>query len=229
MSILKDIQKDIIVEQKITALRFRAYKAIKDKLINLEIKPGEKIFENELAKTLNVSRTPVREALLMLEHEKLVTCTNSLGFVARRLTAKDVEEYFAIRYIIEELVMSLVVERITDSEISDLTDKLKQTKNVIKEGNVNEIIRCETEFHDILYKATKSEVLLETIYNLVDKFQLLRSLIVNIPGGAAASAAEHKEIVDLIKKRDAKKAKKAMRLHLEKAQQKVAELQNIFF
>ena len=80
-------------KRKTNALRFKAYKAIKDKLINLELKPGEKIFENDLAATLNVSRTPVREALLMLEHEKLVTCSNSLGFVVRRLVAKDVEEY----------------------------------------------------------------------------------------------------------------------------------------
>jgi DNA-binding GntR family transcriptional regulator len=218
-----------MTERESKTFRFKAYKAIKDKLISLEIRPGEKIFENELAKALNVSRTPVREALLMLEHEKLVTCSNSLGFVARRLVAKDVEEYFAVRYIIEEFVMSLVVERITDNEISDLEDNLNQTTNVLKEGNIQGIIRCETEFHDILYRAAKSEVLLETIYNLVDKFQLLRSFLANVPGGGEASATEHKAILDAIKGRDAKRAKELMRLHLESAQKKVLGLQNILF
>lgn len=212
-----------------TALRFKAYKAIKDKLINLKLKPGEKLFENELAKTLDVSRTPVREALLMLEHEKLVTCSNSLGFVVRRLTAKDVEEYFGIRYIIEGYVMSLVVERITDSEISDLKNSLNQTKQAIKEGNIAEIIRCETEFHGLLYKAAKSEVLLETVYGLVDKFHLIRSLMANAPGSVAVSHAEHKAILDAVEKRDVKRAKKVMQLHLEKAQRTVAGLQNILF
>jgi len=212
-----------------SALRFKVYKTLKDKLINLEIKPGEKIFENELAESLNVSRTPVREALLMLEHEKLVTCSNGIGFVVKRLVAKDVEEYFAIRHIIEDYVISLVVERITDAEISDLTDNINKTKKVIKEGNINEIIRCETEFHDILYKAAKSEVLLETVYGLVDKFQLLRSLITNVPGCVTTSTAEHKAILDVIKKKDAKKAKKLMQLHLKKAQKAVAGLQNILF
>ena len=125
--------------------------------------------------------------------------------------------------------MSLVVERITDTEISDLQNSLNRTEQIIKEGNVREIILCETEFHDILYKAAKSEVLLETIYGLVDKFQLLRSLLAHVPGSAAASFAEHKAILDVIKKRDAKKAKKLMRLHLEKAQRKVVGLQNILF
>lgn len=214
---------------KSSALRFKIYKALKDKLINLEIKPGEKIFENELARSLNVSRTPIREALLMLERERLVAPYNGLGFVVRRLAAKDVEEYFAIRYIIEEYVMSLVVERITDAEISDLADNVNKAKKIIKEGKINEIIRCETEFHDILYKAAKSEVLLETVYGLVDKFQLLRSLIASVPGCVATSAAEHRAILDVIRQRDAKRAKKLMKMHLKRAQKAVAGLPNILF
>ena len=211
------------------SLRFKAYNAIKDKLINLEIKPGEKIFENELAKTLKVSRTPIREALLMLQHEKLVTCTSGLGFVARRLTVKDVEEYFAIRSIIEEYVMSLVVERISDSELSDLTNNLNETKKNIKKRDIPEILRCETEFHEILYKAAKSEVLLETIQGLADKFHLLRSLIAHLPESPDRSAAEHEAMLNAIKERDAKKVKKLMLLHLETAQRTVAGLQNILF
>ncbi len=218
----------MIVHQS-SALRFKAYKAIKDKLINLEIKPGEKIFENELAKSLKVSRTPVREALLMLEHEKLVTCTNSLGFLARRLTTKDVEEYFEIRHILEDYVLSRVVEKITDAEISDLTNIVNQTKKSIKEGDIPEIIRCETEYHNMLYRAAKSEVLHETINGLIDKFRLLRSLLANIPGGAEASAEEHKAIVNAIRKRDIKSAKRFMRMHLESAQKKVTGLQSIIF
>ena len=218
-----------MIVHKSNALRFKAYKAIKDKLINLEIKPGEKIFENELAKSLKVSRTPVREALLMLEHEKLVTCSNSIGFLVRRLTPKDVEEYFGIRYVLEDYVLSRVVEKISEAEISDLANNINQTKKSIKEGDVSEVIRCETEYHNILYGAAKSEVLLETISSLIDKFRLLRALIANIPGGAAASAEEHKEILEAIKKRDLKSTKKFMRQHLERAQKKVTGLQNIFF
>lgn len=216
-------------KRKSSALRFKAYKAVKDKLINLEIKPGEKIFENELAKSLSVSRTPVREALLMLEREKLVTCSSSFGFFVKRLTPKDIEEYFGIRRVIEDYVISLVVERITDAEISDLTNIINRAKKTIREGNIREIIRCETEFHNILYKAAKSEVLLETVKGLVDKFQLLRSLMANIPGGAIDSAKEHKAILDVIKKKDAKRAKRLMRVHLERAQKKVIGLRNILF
>jgi len=86
------------------ALRHEAYRLIKDRIIYLDIKPGDKISEAELAKSLNTSRTPVREALLMLEHEKLLVCDDSMGFMVRRLKIKDVEKYFTVREAIEDLV-----------------------------------------------------------------------------------------------------------------------------
>ncbi len=213
-----------MAKRETSALRFKAYTAIKEKLIYLEIKPGEKIFENELAKALNVSRTPVREALLMLEHEKLVFCSDSLGFMVRRFSANDMEEYFAVRNVIEEFVISLVVKRITEGEILDLENNINEAKKIIQEGNIHKIVRCETEFHDILYKAAKSEVLFETISRLVDKFQLFRALALSVPGAAASSLAQHKKILDAVERKDVKGFKKLMRLHLEEAKGRVAGL-----
>jgi len=207
-----------------TALRFKAYTAIKEKLIYLEIKPGEKVLETELAKALNVSRTPIREALLMLEHEKLVVCSDSLGFMVRRFSAKDVEEYFALRNVIEDFVISLVVKNITEDELSALKNNINEGKKIVKEGDIHKIVRCESEFHDILYKIAKSEVLFETISRLVDKFQIFRALALSVPGSPGNSLAQHKTIVDLIEKKDVKALKKFMRLHLDEARGKVAGL-----
>src|SRR5512133_2440503 len=111
-----------MAKKETNVLRFKAYKAIKEKIIYLELKPGEKIFENQLAESLGVSRTPVREALLMLEHEKLVTCSDSLGFIVKRFSRKDIEEYFALRIAIEEFVIALVLEKITKEEIAGLKE-----------------------------------------------------------------------------------------------------------
>jgi DNA-binding GntR family transcriptional regulator len=219
--------REYMAKREANALRFKAYEAIKEKLICLELKPGEKIFENELAKTLNVSRTPVREALLMLEHEKLVSCSDSLGFVVRRFTAKDVEEYFAVRHVIEQFVISLVVKQITEDEILILKNHIREAEKIIREGNIHRIVRCETEFHNILYKTAKSDVLLETISRLVDKFQLLRALSLSVPGSAANSLAEHKKILDAIEKRDAKRLKRLMRLHLDESKRTVAGLMGL--
>jgi DNA-binding GntR family transcriptional regulator len=200
------------------ALRFKAYKAIKEKIIYLDFKPGEKIFENELAKSLNVSRTPVREALLMLEHEKLVTCSDSLGFIVRRFSAKDIGEYFALRNAIEEFVILLVIEKITEEEIAGLKANIAEGERLIRDGSdIRAIIRSESEFHELLYRAAKSDILFDTISGLVDKFQWFRALALSVPEAAGSSLSQHKKIIKLIEKKDIEGFKKLMRMHLDEA------------
>lgn len=200
------------------AFRFKAYKAIKEKIIYLDFKPGEKIFENVLAESLNVSRTPVREALLMLEHEKLVTCSGSLGFIVRRFNSKDIDEYFALRYAIEEFVISLVAEKITKEEIADLKVNVAEGERLLREGReIQAIVRSESEFHELLYRAAKSEILYDTISGLVDKFQWFRALALSVPDAARSSLSHHKKIIEFIEAKDIEGFKTMMRMHLDEA------------
>lgn len=200
------------------ALRFKAYKAVKEKIIYLDIKPGEKIFENLLAESLNVSRTPVREALLMLEHEKLVTCNDSLGFIVRKFNTKDIDEYYALRHAIEEFVIPLVVEKITEGEIADLKENIAEGEKLISEGgDIRAVIRSESEFHEMLYRAAKSEILYDTISGLVDKFQWFRALALIVPEAASSALSHHKKIIEFIENKDIEGFKKMMRIHLDEA------------
>jgi DNA-binding GntR family transcriptional regulator len=200
------------------ALRFKAYKAIKEKIIYLDFKPGEKIFENVLAESLNVSRTPVREALLMLEHEKLVTCSDSLGFIVRRFNTKDIDEYYALRHAIEEFVIPLVVEKITEEEITDLKVNVSEGERLLSEGrDIQAIVRSESEFHELLYRAAKSEILYDTISGLVDKFQWFRALALSVPDAARSSLSHHEKIIEFIETKDIGGFKKMMRMHLDEA------------
>jgi len=75
-------------------LPFKAYQEIKTKTICLKPKPGEKISENEIAEGFKINRTPVREALLILENQKLVECDDRLGVIVKNPTTKEVEKYF---------------------------------------------------------------------------------------------------------------------------------------
>lgn len=214
-----------MAKKEMNALRFKAYKAIKDKIIYLELKPGEKIFENMLAQSLNVSRTPVREALLMLEHEKLVTCNNSLGFIVKRFSTKDIEEYFALRNIIEDFVIPLVVEKITEEEIAGLKANVDEGEQLIREGaDIRAIIRSESEFHELLYLAAKSDILYDTISGLVDKFQWFRAFALSVPEAAGSSLSHHKKIIDFIEEKNIKGFKRIMRIHLNEARRRIIGL-----
>ncbi len=209
-------------QSKENALRFKAYRAIKDQIIYLDLKPGQKIQENEIVKSLGFSRTPVREALLMLENEKLVECTGSTGFTVRRFNASEMGEYFAIRRIIEEFVMTLVLQRITESELEALRENLRRSEEAVEKGDIRNIIRYESEFHEILYRATKSAVLFETISGLIDKFQWLRAIALNARRGSKQSVAQHRRLLEAIEKKDLKELKSLLRYHLAEAQKKLS-------
>ncbi|MBN2401764.1 MAG: GntR family transcriptional regulator [Spirochaetes bacterium] len=214
---------------KSITLRQKAYKLVKDRIINLYLKPGDKISETELTKTLKISRTPIREALLMLEHEKLLECNNSMGFIVRRLTLKEVDEYYTVRGAIENFVLSLVVENITDEEMKSLHANVKAGDSIVKGNNIHKIIKCESEFHEMLYKAAKSDVLLEIISPLTDKFQWFRGVAFSIPGSAANSLSQHKIMLELIEKKDLKGLRHLMKEHLKEAKRKVKYLSEFLF
>ena len=210
-------------------LRFTAYKAIKDRIIYLDLRPGEKILEGEIAEALRVSRTPVREALLMLENEKLVECTGSAGFIVRKFSAAEIDEYFAVRMVIEGFVMSLVLERITEAELDALRQNVKEGKRYFEAGDIHNIIRCESEFHEILYRASKSEVLFETISRLTDKFKWLRAIALSVRGGAKQSLTHHGKILAAIERRDSRRLKVLMRSHFEGAQKRLSGTHRLLF
>jgi len=210
-------------------LRVKAYEYLKTKIIFFDLKPGNKIFEDEISENLKISRTPVREALLMLEKEGLVQCDDRLGFIVRKLSYNEVEEYFSIRIAIETFGVPLITERITHEEIELLEKNIHEAEFYLTENNnFRNLVRLETEFHEILYKTTKSVIYFETISTLIDKFQWLRAIALNAPGGARLSINDHKRMLNALKKKDTKELKKLTKLHLQHAKKKYSLNQGLF-
>ena len=214
--------------QNVGALRLKVYQDLKDRILCLELKPGEKVSENEWARVLGVSRTPVREALVMLQNENLVEWRDGRGFTVRRFTAKDVEEYFAVRQVIENFALELIVNRITHDDMRTINESLQHATRVIQEGDLHAIVRCETEFHSLLYRAARSDVLFDTVSRLVDKFQWLRAIALSLPGAATSSVEQHRAIVDLIERKDLAGVRELMSSHLQEAKEGVTHLLRLY-
>jgi DNA-binding GntR family transcriptional regulator len=210
-------------------LRHKAYEKIKELILFLDFKPGQKIVETEIAERLKIGRTPVREALLMLENEKLVICGEKKGFVVRNLSISEMKEYFKMRLLMEHFAIPLIVERITPSEKKALEKNITKAEKAVESGKLRDIIRYETQFHEILYMATKSDIFIETISALVDKFQWLRAIGLSAEKGARESLNDHKRMVDAIVNNDEKKLKKLIEEHLQHADKKVSLVRGLFF
>jgi hypothetical protein len=125
----------------------------------------------------------------MLEHEKLVTCSDSLGFIVKKFNAKDINEYYALGHAIEEFVISLVVE------------KNNRRGNHRSKGNCS---RRSTAPHDI-------------ISGLVDKFQWFKALALSVPDAARSSLSHYKRMIEFIENKNTGGFKGIMRMHLDGA------------
>jgi len=210
-------------------LRQQAYKIIKDKIVCLQIKPGERLFEADLAKDLRMGRTPVREAILMLENEKLVECNDKLGYIVRKLSREEAYDFFAIRQVIEDFAIPLIVRGLTDDIIAELEGNIEKVRGYMEKNDFPNIIRHETEFHEILYRTTNSKVFLEIISGIVDKFQWLRAIALSAPGGVQQSLDEHRKILSAYKARDIAEIRKLTELHIRDAKDKFVSMEHIVF
>lgn len=208
-------------------LRYRAYKLIKEKIIFFDMKPGRKIVESDIAKELEISRTPVREALLMLESEKLIVPNGKAGYFVRKISLDNASHYYRLRVLIETFAANFIFENIKASEIKLLAANLRNAEKALNKKDLKEFIRYETEFHQILYESSRSEVLIETLIPLADKFHWLRSISVHAPNGAEESLDQHVRIYESIKSKDIDEYKRQIELHFEGAESKFKIMQGL--
>jgi len=183
------------------------------------LQPGERLMEIQLAEDLGVSRTPVREAIRKLEMEGYVIMMPRRGTYVADLSIRDINEVFEIRTSLESLASGLAAERITEDELEKLQRLLVEIGTHIKNGDMESIVRTDTEFHDLLYQASRNARLVGIISNLREQLTRFRTTSMSYPGRLKATLEEHRNIVEAIAQGDEKAARKAAEHHMEKSEQ----------
>lgn len=183
------------------------------------LQPGERLMEIQLAEDLGVSRTPVREAIRKLEMEGYVIMMPRRGTYVADLSIRDINEVFEIRTSLESLASGLAAERINDDELEKLQRLLVEIGAYIKSGDMESIVRTDTEFHDLLYQASRNSRLVGIISNLREQLTRFRTTSMSFPGRLKATLEEHRKIVEAIAQGDEKAARKAAEHHMEKSEQ----------
>lgn len=183
------------------------------------LQPGERLMEIQLAEDLGVSRTPVREAIRKLEMEGYVIMMPRRGTFVADLSIRDINEVFEIRTSLESLASGLAAERIDEDELEKLQRLLVEIGAYIKSGDMESIVRTDTEFHDLLYQASRNTRLVGIISNLREQLTRFRTTSMSFPGRLKATLEEHRKIVEAIAQGDEKAARKAAEHHMEKSEQ----------
>jgi len=209
-----------------TPLRHQAYEIIKKKIITLELKPGDSISEAGLKEEFSLGRTPVREALLMLEQERLVECRRNIGYQVRKLSISEASDFFALRKCLELFSAPLIIERITPQQISEAERILDRAAVSTKASDVMGIAKCNSDFHRLLYEATASEAFIESLSSLMSKINWL--IAIAIQGGSVDALADHHRILAAIKRKDLSGLEKEMTYHLEQASSRYRAAAELF-
>jgi len=195
-------------------LREIVLEALREAIVTGVLEPGERLMEIQLAEELGVSRTPIREAIRKLELEGFVVMIPRKGAYVAGVSYKDVKDVFEIRAALEGLAAGLAAEKITDEEIEQMERVLHYEK---EPDNLEEMVQSDTDFHALLYKASRNEKLIWILGNLREQIQRFRSASLAVPGRVKNAIAEHREILEAIARHDVKEAQALATAHIENA------------
>ncbi len=187
-------------------LKDHVYDYISDEIRNNNIKPNEKISENKICEALNVSRTPVREALIELASVDILKREPRKGFVVKEVTLKKIKETYIILGALEGLAAKLAVDNLTKEDIEELESLIDEIDKSIDEKNYYQYYKLQFNFHSTINNASNNTELVKTIENLKKSFikQTYNMEHTNkeITDMLKITNNEHKKIVELIKEKD---------------------------
>ncbi|MBR0085593.1 MAG: GntR family transcriptional regulator [Lachnospiraceae bacterium] len=218
------MKKIPMTDDNSVSLRISVFNALKNAIMRGELKPGERLMETHLADRLDVSRTPVREAIRMLDKEGLVVMVPRKGAHVAAMTEKDLTDVIEVREAIEKLAIELTSRRITDTGIKQLERAEAKFEKALKSNDYNEMAEADAAFHDVIFKATGNPCLMEILNNLSTRTYRYRLQYISDNSVHEKLIKEHKDIVTSLKKHDAKKALESMTEHIENQKQAVAEM-----
>lgn len=195
-------------------LRDVVFNTLREAILKGDLKPGERLMELQLASKLGVSRTPIREAIRMLEQEGLAVTTPRKGAEVAKMTLKDMEDVLEIRDALDELAVRIACQKISDEQLKQLEDMKELFEKSTQTGNVKKIAEADVTFHDVIYEATGNPKLVTLLNNLREQVYRYRVEYIKDPKNYPTLIAEHEAILESLKKRDVKNAVEAMHVHV---------------
>lgn len=201
----------------------QAYQLLKSQIINLEIEPGTPLTEDAISQSLGVSRTPTREALRMLERDRLVTRSHNKGFVVRGISEEDMREMLEIRAVLEGWAAGKAAEMASDSNIKVMEEKIKKAQEIYETGNRVEFDKKSNEIHDIIAFVVNNNWYNKVVDDLSGFTISYKKLAAQQIGQLENAHEEHKEILEAIKSRDSQLASQLMIKHINSTRDAIVD------
>ena len=196
---------------------------LRSDILEGRLRPGEWLRQERLAQAYSVSQMPVREALKQLAAEGLVEHVPYRGVRVVEFAAEDVEDLYACRAFIEGMAARSAAQNVTDEELSDLEELHGQMVRCKTPQDLAQYRELNRRFHALIFSASRRSYIVRTLAQLWSAFPTMlwsnipRIAVASVPGRDEPDAAEHEEIVAALAARDAERAERAVRRHIESA------------
>ncbi len=201
-------------EQQAMPLRDAVFMSLRKAILTGKIKPGERLTEVKLGKILGTSRTPIREAIRLLEQENLVTIIPGSGARVSRMTVSDLQDVMEVRSALEQLSAGLACERITQEEKAELYEAYNAFVRSTQSEDSIMIADSDVRFHNLILKAAKNQKLGKILDGLADNIYRYRYEFIREDGHYEDLIREHKELYEAVISGNREVAEKSARSHI---------------
>jgi DNA-binding GntR family transcriptional regulator len=199
--------------------------SLREAIFNGYFEPGEKLDQDRIAEELEVSRTPVREAMRRLESEGFVEVRPHYGAFIAKVSRQDIREVYEIRRVLEAEVVRQVTPLIPESVLDELDRSLTETQAQFEAGDSAKHFESDVYFHETIANFVENRLLKEVIDGLTNRVSVVRRFAELQPGPhLVESFKEHRALLQSIRQRDAEEAAALIRVHLERSALRIQEL-----
>jgi len=193
-----------------------ATELIRAAIVDGRLAPGQRLKEEELARELGISRTPVREALLILQAEGLVDAAPNRGAVVKALDADDLEDLYQLRALLEGHAARRAAANISETALVSLRESCDRFERII-EGDVQELVKENLLFHNVILDASGSRRVSDLVRRVIELPLVYRSYIWYSVDQRRISAHYHRQIAKALEARDGERAELVMKEHVFEA------------
>lgn len=202
-------QKKTLVEQ--------AYDALLEAICVGDIRPGERLNQDDLAERLNVSRQPVNSAIAMLKAQRFVQDTGKRGVVVAPIDQALFDSIYQFRTAVEPMAVRLATTRMTPEAISIGREIIARGKSHVQSGDHVSALRADMDFHNLIYTLSGNMIIADTMNLNWRHLQRAMSEVLSVPGATLRVWKEHDRIFTAMVRGEAEYAARLMREHMEHA------------
>ncbi len=216
LTIMKAIQKKTLHEEIANNLR--------EMIMSGELREGDKIKENEFCELMDISKTPLREALRVLSAEGLIRLVPNRGSYVTTPTFKEIKEMFDVMSVLEGVCARTAAEKMSNIDYEKLKKIHLQLEENFRLKDQKHYIRNNNKYHSFVQELAGNKTLNQIVNGLRQKILLYRYKSLNLSGRFEQSIQEHRDLLEAFRKRDAEKAELLMKSHMKKQSEALEKL-----